>query len=97
MEKSEAERKLEEGIDCLLQASEGVSTEGMSEEELFLRKLSDLKFRKQLMKAVSSIIESRRVSELMAESLYGVEYRLSGKISSDEFSTSIEGLLTSQK
>ncbi|MGC8478907.1 MAG: hypothetical protein ACP5NE_03205 [Candidatus Micrarchaeia archaeon] len=92
MAKCEAERKLEEGIEDLLSQSEGVSTKEMSEEELALQELKDLKFKKQLAKYVESIIESRRVCEMMAEALYDTEYRLSGKVSSDEFLGLIEGI-----
>jgi|GEM_PF-3184590 len=95
--KCEAERKLEEGIEDLLNESEGVNRNEMSEEELALQELKDLKFRKQLAKYVVSLIESRRVSEMMADALYDVEYRLSGRISSDDFSASLEGVSPAQK
>ncbi len=80
------------GIEDLLSQSEGVSMKEMSEEELALHELKDLKFKKQLAKYVESIIESRRVCEMMAEALYDTEYRLSGRISSDEFLGFIEGI-----
>ena len=97
MEYSEADRKLSEGIDILLARSEGVDLGELSEEELTLLEVKNMNFRKRLIKHIKEMVEARKVSEMMQESLFEVEYRVSGTIGSEEFAISLERLLPSEK
>ena len=97
MEYSEADRKLSEGIDILLAKSEGASLKELSEEEITLLEVRNMKFRKGLIRHIRDIVEARKVSEMMADSLFDVEYRISGKIGNEEFTMALERLLPSEK
>ena len=97
MEYSEADKKLSEGIDILLARCEGVDLKKLSEEELTLLEVKNMKFRRHLIKHIKDLVEARKVSEMMQESLFEVEYRISGTVGSEEFTISLERLLPSDK
>ncbi len=97
MEYSEADRKLSEGIDILLARCEGVDLKKLSEEELTLLEMKNMEFRRHLIKHIKDMVEARKVSEMMQESLFDVKYRVSGAVGSEEFTTSLERLLPSDK
>ncbi len=97
VEYSEAGRKLSEGIDILLAKNEGSNLKELSEEEITLLEVKNMKFRKGLIKCISDIVEARKVSEMMADSMFEVEYKISGKIKSDDFTVDFERFLPSEK
>jgi hypothetical protein len=84
MERSEAERKLCEGIDGLLEEAEGMDRTGMSYEERIDLLQGNVNFRKQLAGLVRDMVEARKVSEqILAQRLREVRYEFVTTIGSD--------------
>ena len=90
-------RAIEKGIDILLSENNGRNMKEMTAEELSILEMRNMAFRKKLVGFVEQLVEARKVSEMMADSLFNVEYRITGRINSDEIETAIDGLLPQSK